>query len=177
MEDKLLVARCKRGDRDALRRIYEKYRDGLLIIGIALCHDNNIAEDALHDTFVSFTERIDQFQLTGSLKGYLATCVANRVRDILRRKESQNVSLQQEASSEMGAEASQRLISNEELNYLANMLSKLPAEQREVIVLHIYGKMRFKAIAENMCVSVNTIKGRYRYGIAKLRSIMKSEIE
>ena len=98
MEDKLLVARCKQGDAEALRHIYQKYRDGLLIVGIALCHDNNIAEDGLHDTFVNFAERIGQFKLTGSLKGYLATCVANRVRDILRRKETQNVSLQEEAS-------------------------------------------------------------------------------
>ncbi len=49
MEDKLLVFRCKQGSRDALRRIYEKYRDYLLILAVALSHDVNLGEDAIHD--------------------------------------------------------------------------------------------------------------------------------
>ena len=36
MEDKLLVLRCKRGSREALCRIDEKYKDDLLILAIAL---------------------------------------------------------------------------------------------------------------------------------------------
>ena len=54
MEDSLLVFRCKQGSRDALRRIYEKYRDYLLMLAVALCHDENLAEDAVHDAFVGF---------------------------------------------------------------------------------------------------------------------------
>ncbi len=36
MEDKLLVLRCKRGSREALGRIYEKYKGDLLNLGLAL---------------------------------------------------------------------------------------------------------------------------------------------
>ena len=86
MEDKLLVYRCKQGSRDALRRIYDKHRDYLLILAVALSHDVHLAEDAVHDAFVGFAEKIESFELTGSLRGYLATCVANRVRDLLRSR-------------------------------------------------------------------------------------------
>ena len=66
MEDRLLVMRSKQGSRDALRRIYEKYRDGLLILAIALSRNANIAEDAVHDAFVTFAERLEKFDLAGN---------------------------------------------------------------------------------------------------------------
>jgi RNA polymerase sigma-70 factor (ECF subfamily) len=81
MEDKLLVLRCKRGSREALTRIYGKYKRDLLLLAMALLNDKSAAEDVLHDVFLSFAQGLDRFRLTGSLKGYLSTCVANRARN------------------------------------------------------------------------------------------------
>jgi len=78
MEDKLLVYRCKRGSDEALTRIYQKYKADLLLLGMALLNDRTVAEDVVHDVFVSFVQGLDRFRLTGSLKGFLLTCVAYR---------------------------------------------------------------------------------------------------
>jgi RNA polymerase sigma-70 factor (ECF subfamily) len=169
--------RRKQGSREALRRIYEKYRDSLLIIAIALSHDVNAAEDAVHDVFVAFARNFANFELTGSLKGYLATCVANRTRDLMRKKQNQALSPEQACSAPLDLSDPGRLIvCNEQLQLLSSALAKLPYEQREVIVLHIHGQMRFRIIAKSLGISVNTVKGRYRYGIRKLRSFLDSEI-
>jgi RNA polymerase sigma-70 factor (ECF subfamily) len=179
MIDRLLVTRCKHGSRDALRRIYEKYRDNLLVLAIALSHDVNLAEDAVHDVFVAFAQNIASFKLTGSLKAYLAKCVANRVRDLMRARKSQAKAFNSErvCSEAMDLNGPARLIAcNEELLLLSSALAELPDEQREVIVLHMHGQMRFKIIAKSLGISVNTVKGRYRYGIRKLRSILNGEI-
>ena len=177
MTDSLRMTRRKQGNRDALRGIYEKYRDSLLILAIALSHDVNIAEDAVHDVFVAFARNFENFKLTGSLKAYLAKCVANRVRDLMRKKRSQTLEPQQACPASMDlSEPSRLIVCNEELKLLSSALAMLPHEQREVIVLHIHGQMRFKIIAKSLGISVNTVKGRYRYGIRKLRSILNSEI-
>jgi len=84
IEDKLLVLRCKKGSSDALRRVYQKYKDDLLVVAMAVLNDNAAAEDVLHDVFEAFVRSLGQFRLTGSLKGYLTTCVANRARNINR---------------------------------------------------------------------------------------------
>lgn len=177
MTDSLRKTMRKQGSRDALRGIYEKYRDGLLILAIALSHDVNIAEDAVHDVFVAFAVNFESFKLTGSLKAYLAKCVANRVRDLMRKKRSGTLDPQQACPASMDlSEPSQLIVCNEELKLLSSTLATLPHEQREVIVLHIHGQMRFRLIAKSLGISVNTVKGRYRYGIRKLRSILNSEI-
>lgn len=179
MVDRLLVTRCREGSRDALRRIYEKYRDSLLILAITLSNDVNLSEDAVHDVFVAFAQNIVSFKLTGSLRAYLAKCVANRVRDLVRKGHGRAVVLNSEraCSASMDLNEPSRLIScNEELLLLSSALAELPDEQREVIVLHIHGQMRFRVIAKSLGISVNTVKGRYRYGILKLRSILNNEI-
>ena len=177
MVDRLRVTRCKQGNSDVLRRIYEKYRDSLLILAIALSHDVNVAEDAVHDVFVAFAENFANFELTGSLKAYLSKCVANRVRDLMRKKRSQAFSPEQNCSASLDlSDPSRLIVCNEELRLLSSALAELPHEQREVIVLHIHGQMRFRIIAKSLGISVNTVKGRYRYGIRKLRSILNSEI-
>ena len=177
MTDSLRMTRRKQGNRDALRGIYEKYRDSLLILAIALSHDVNIAEDAVHDVFVAFARNFESFKLTGSLKAYLAKCVANRIRDLMRKKRSQTLNPEQARSAPSDlSEPSQLIVCNEKLKLLSSALATLPHEQREVIVLHIHGQMRFRLIAKSLGISVNTVKGRYRYGIRKLKSILNSEI-
>ena len=56
-------------------------------------------------------------------------------------------------------------------------LSRIPYEQREAVVLHLKGGMKFKEIARLQGVSLSTTHGRYRYGLDKLRSQLNSEVE
>ncbi len=179
MTDRLSVMRRKPESSDSLHNIYKQHRDSLLILAIALSHDVNIAEDAVHDVFVAFAQSLENFKLTGSLKSYLSKCVANRVRDLMRKKQSRTkaTSLQQNCSMTLDLrDPGQLIVCNEELKLLSSALAKLPYEQREVIVLHVHGQMRFSIIAKSLGISVNTVKGRYRYGIRKLRSILDSEV-
>jgi RNA polymerase sigma-70 factor (ECF subfamily) len=55
------------------------------------------------------------------------------------------------------------------------MLEMIPYEQREVIVLRMYGNMSFKEIAEMTEVGINTALGRMRYGLLNLRKLMEEK--
>jgi RNA polymerase sigma-70 factor (ECF subfamily) len=55
---------------------------------------------------------------------------------------------------------------------LKKLLVQLPEEQREVIVLRVYGDLSFKEIAEITSVSINTALGRMRYGLINLRKMI-----
>ena len=176
MEDKLLILRCRRGSRDALGRIYKKYKDDLLILAVALLNDTSAAEDVVHDVFLSFVRAIERFRLTGSLKGYLTTCVANCARNENKAKHQQNVGLDvAEPVSPRADDPPASIMCNEELQQLSGALAQLPYEQREAIILHLHAAMTFKAIAKILGISVNTIKSRFRYGLDKLRLIFGEE--
>jgi RNA polymerase sigma-70 factor (ECF subfamily) len=52
-------------------------------------------------------------------------------------------------------------------------LSQLPTEQREVVVLKIWGELTFEEIARSLQISPNTAASRYRYGLQALRKSLK----
>jgi RNA polymerase sigma-70 factor (ECF subfamily) len=178
LEDKVLVWRFNRGDTDALRRIYGRYRDDLLKVAAALLNDKDGVEDVLHDVFVSFAETSGGFHLRGSLKGYLSICVANRARDRNRAIQRQRtVRLEESKSARPDKDVPDESAVRGELCEKINLaIAQLPYEQREVIVLHLQSKMKFRQIAELQKVSLNTVLSRYRYGLERLRSILDGEL-
>jgi len=179
IEDKLLIWGFKYGDRAALARIYEKYKTDLLRIATGLSNDTSIAEDIVHDVFVTFAQSSDKLKLSGNLKGYLATSVVNRVRNVNRAgRRQQAVSADETENLMPDSNVLERwIIHGEELYRLNNAMSQLPYQQREVVIMHLQGGMKFRAIAKSQNVSINTVQSRYRYGLDKLRSLLNSEVE
>ncbi len=178
-EERLLIWKCKRSSQDALGRVYEKYEADLLTLAANLLGDTNAACDVVQDVFISFAQSVKNFHLTGSLKGYLATCVANRARDCIRKRNVRRTVEITEAG-EIKSEADcpvQLVIKTEELQRLKQAMTKLPYDQREAIVLRLHGELKFKAIAELQNVSIKTVQSRYRYGLDKLRSLLKGEVK
>ncbi|MHC4510251.1 MAG: RNA polymerase sigma factor [Planctomycetota bacterium] len=177
IEDEVLKWRFKSGSKAALQSIYEKYRDYLLTLAMAIVNDASLAEDAVHDVFVAFAQSTGTFKLRGSLKSYLATCALNRCRDQIRAHQRQMLS-QDDATpvqSEFGS-PDKRMISDEQSRQVADAMAQLPDEQREVIALHLNAGMKLRDIAGLQNVSVSTIKGRYRYGLKKLRSTLDGRL-
>lgn len=176
IEDELLKLKFKCGSSDALSRIYEKYADFLLTLAMALLNDENLAEDVLHDFFVSFAKSTGNFKLAGSLKSYLATCIVNRARDQIRANKRRPDRLQKTdlQSSDYDGPV-QSVIGSEESTQLASAMAQLPDEQREAVILHLKAGMKFREIAKMQDVSINTAMGRYRYGLNKLRSVLDGE--
>lgn len=177
LEDKVLLWKFKRGSGEALERIYEKYETYLITVATGLLNNTGAAEDVLHDFFVSFVKSADKVKLRGNLKAYMATCVANSARNKLKRRKLEPTALDDRTDFEStDFQPDLQAMQKEETAMLNNAISQLPYEQREVIVLHLQGSMKFTQIAKLRGTSVNTIRSRYRYGLEKLRSILNSEV-
>ena len=174
--DSDLLQRLRQGDRDALRCTYEKYKDDLLTIATCLLTDAATAEDCLHDVFVNFVEDIGRLRVRKNLKGYLITSIANRARDQLRKKDRQDITITELPEQALtDTNPAGQLANREEAQQLCIALAQLPYPQREVITLHLHSDMSFKQIARMQKVSINTTQSRYRYGLDKLRTLLKKE--
>ncbi len=178
LEDELLKWKFRRGSREALARIYEKYLDSMLTLAAGLLNDVSEAEDVVHDVFVSFARSAPGFRLGGSLSGYLATSVVNRVRDRQRRRCRQAAATGKriEPTREL-ASPDDTVIFTEQAGRLSQVMSDLPQEQREVVLLRLAADMKFRDIAKLQEVSINTVQGRYRYGLDRLRSMLNGEVD
>lgn len=178
VEDRLLIWKCKSGSRAAFKRIYEKYEGDLRTLAANLLNDKEAAEDIVHDVFISFLQIVDKFELKSSLAGYLKTCTANKTRDYVRKRQRQCFPAEHTEKAESNDECPLQLVIHSELLRKLNFaMNQIPYEQREVVVLRLQGRMKFKTIATLQDVSIKTAHSRYRAGLKGLKSILNSEIE
>jgi RNA polymerase sigma factor (sigma-70 family) len=175
--DRMVVRKFQRGDPEALLTIYQRYRDYLLSVALALVGDLDQAEDAVHDVFVSLARKRREFRLRRNLKACLAVCVANRTRDLRRRRQVRAAaSLDSETrivSGSCGPE--QAAILKEQCRRLAEALGQLPEAQREVLVLRHKCDLPLREIARFQQTGVSTVHARYRQGLDALRVLMNGE--
>jgi len=178
LEDRLLVWKFKHGSKDAFCRIYEKYRDDLLRLALSLLNEADIAEDVVHDVFTSFIRNRRQFRLTGNLKSYLATCVANRARNENRSYQRRHKTGPDVADSVTldSSRPDHWIITSDEFRRLNEALKQVPYDQRETVILRAQSDMKFRQIAETQHVPIKTAQSRYRAGLNKLRSLLNSEV-
>jgi len=178
LEDRVLVWRLRRGNSGGLRRIYEKYKHDMLTVASALLSSPGDAEDVVQDVFVSFAEGAQQFRLTGTLKGYLLTCVVNLARDRLRGRNRPVSAGQMQPQWTASRDPPDKVvIEAEENRLLLEALAYLPLPQREVIVMRLRGGMRFRQIAKAQAVSINTAQSRYRCAVERLRTMLSDEVK
>ncbi len=177
MEDKLLIWKFKRGSREALRRIFDKYHSHLLKIAIVLTGNIDTAEDIVQEVFVNFAKSSKHLEPHGSLKNYLVTSTLNSVRNLRRannRHRTENLEETEQIAS-LSRRPDQWAILSEQLEHLSIAMTNLPFEQKEVITLRMEADMPFHKIARMQKTSISTVNARYRYGIEKLRSSLNND--
>ena len=130
-------------------------------------------------TCLSLVRSRATFRLHGSLRSYLVTCVVNRARDYHRQSKRRGATACLENQAPVESDAAppdERLLSNERSRLVTRALARLPEEQREVIALHLNGRLKMREIAQLQQVPLTTVRGRYRHGIEKLRSILNGRL-
>lgn len=173
LDDLRLVVQLNGGSKDALRRIYLRYRQELFTMAVSLVGDCHLAEDCLQDVFVRLAESAGTLSIRTNLKAYLASAVVNRARDCLRRDRREvdcPVDEMDLATHQTGPDG--EMARSEQAQQLLEAVGRLPLGQREVFVLHVQGRMTFRQIARMQEVSIRTVHSRYRYAIEKLRQII-----
>ncbi len=147
------------------KELYESKAAGLLLYGRALGLSHSEAEDVLQETFLALLNlpREPEQPERYCLRAFRNRAVNYR-RTLWRR-------FAREVESKRWFDVSSETTDAE----MAAMrcLEKLPAEQREVIVLKIWHGFTFEEIGEVLEASPNTVAGRYRYGISKLKVRLK----
>lgn len=175
LDDAILLWRSKRGDRKAFDVLYERHLDTLLTVAMNLLGNARDAEDAVQEVFASFVESLDTITLRGNLRNFLAVCVANKSRDMLRRRSRPLADPRGAAAPAEAPEPLDLVIHSEQVSRLVDVLARLPYEQREVITLHIHAGLTFRGMARALRVSLGTVQSRYRYGLNNLKAALNGE--
>ena len=169
--DAELLTRWRRGDNEAFAALYERHRRGTYLCILAAVGDAGVAEDLLQETFLKvFRRGLAWRNGHSSLAPYLAAVGRNLATD-WRRREARGAKACEQAARFLearGPSGATELSARE----AGELLWRVPEDQREAVVLRIYGGFSFTEIAELTDVPLNTAASRYRYGIEKVRQLL-----
>ena len=148
-----------------IEALYRQQGAALLLFALAISSDRGRAQDAVHQVFLKAIENGSVSEAINK-KAYLFACVRNAV---LNEAKVQDRNMPLDIDSAWFSPPDRDY--SGELN-LRRALSDLPDDQREVLVLHVWGELTFSDIGDLLGVSTSTAASRYRYALAKLRGSM-----
>ena len=166
---------CARGERFALRALYEREARWLLGVALRIVRDRDAANDVLQDAFLQIWQRAASYQRPlGSARGWIYTVVRHRALDEVRRGQRELP-----AGDDLETIADAQADRDRPPDYphaaaaaLERCLSALDERRRECIVSAFVDGYTHEQIARQTATPVGTVKSWIRRGLLSLKECL-----
>lgn len=169
--DDAIRAALRHNDPAAVELIWDRYARDLLAFLQALVCSKHDAEDVLQAVFVRFVRKRQYLAKARCLDAYIYQIARNEASSFVRRWRRKRATSPTIEPWLTAVETDNR--GSELAEELQAALARLPQAQREVVVLKIYRDKTFQEIGVMLALSQNTAASRYRYGMEKLRTLLR----
>lgn len=170
-EEQILARDCKRGNKEAQRKVFEKYYGLMLAICIRYSNNREVARDLLQDGFIKIFEKIEQFDESFSFIGWMKRIMVNNAIDHYRKnarnpKEDDEVALINKTSDD-------DVISDISYNEILKCIQLLPNGYRTIFNMYVIEGYTHKEIADLLGIAEGTSKSQ----LNKAKAILRKKIE
>jgi len=177
-EDSVLIRAIIDRDKKVFEVFYKKYYRQLFAVAHRYVGQVETAEEIVHDVFITIWNKAAQLNIQYSMKSYLFRSVVNAALNVLKKEKldaEQRTAYLSVHDTELGDQLEDHKESEEAmLKGLEAALEMLPDRCRQVMYLSRFGKLKQKEIAEQMNISIKTVKNHLTYGFQKLREHMEN---
>ena len=184
MDEIALVQSAQSGDLDSFNTLILHYQDRVFNTALRILGDEDIAQDAAQEAFISAFRSISTFR-GGSFKAWLLRTVTNACYDELRRQKRRPTTPLEPETNDGDEMDSPRWLADpnmtpseqseaDELEHaIQHCLDTLPADFRTVVVLADIQGMDYSEVATAAHVPLGTIKSRLARARLRLRECLR----
>ena len=155
----------------AVTALYREHALGLTRLALIMVGDRQAAEDIVQDAFCGLHRRWGRLRDPGKALPYVRSAVLNGCRDQARRSRA-NRSGAQDAFLPPAWSAEAAVLANQERREVVAALLRLPARQREALLLRYYLDLSEADTASAMRITRGTAKSTVARGLAALRELL-----
>ncbi len=175
--------RMQNGDRNALRKLYNVYKNLLFGLILSILKNREEAEDCLQEVFTQAWEKADKFDAArGNVYSFLVTMARNKAIDRTRSRAFKDAHKEDHIINDFTLTPEsdennphENLELRERANKLKAALKRLSDKERQVLYVAYYNGLSQSEIAEKMEIPLGTVKYRMRQGMLKLKEMLISE--
>lgn len=182
LTDNQLVQKAVRGDDDSLRTLFGRHMVAVHRFLERFLNSPADADDVTQETFIRVWKNLKRFDPEKPFRTWAFGIARNAAIDHLRKrksvpfsafdtKEGGNALTDNLADdTDLPDEIAQRKQAGEELR---QALTEIPPAYREVVLMRLDGELQFDEIGEALHEPVNTVKSRFRRGLAMLKKLLE----
>lgn len=185
--DQALIDRFRGGDNRAFEEVVSQYWDRIFARAFQLLNNREDAEEVTQDTFIRARRGIKNFRGESSFSTWLYQIATNLSRNRYwywwRRKRSASISLDQKLSDDSeatledilpaeGESPGEATLTNEFVEQVSERMRDLSDKHREILILRNVRNYSYEEIAEELGISVGTVKSR----IARARESLREKL-
>ena len=169
--ERQLIDAIQGGDREALRRLYDRFSRYAMAIGRRYVVERENALDVVQDSFVNILSNINSFEYRGegSLKAWVSRIVTNQAIDWVKSHEEIIF------TDEIPDETDENSLDVEEAppEIMSRLIRQLPVGCRTVLNLHVFGELTHKDIAHELGISEKTSASQFAHAKQLLADMIK----
>ena len=154
-EDLKIWEKIRNGDALAMKVLHDRYYYQLFLYAKKISNHPSILDEAVSDCFIKLWTRRKELLIERSVKSYLFLMLRNGMIDMLRSKKH-SISFEDRAVPDLPDEDMHNELDRYALLY--NAINKLPDQRRRILELAVYESFTYAQIAENLNITVNTVK-------------------
>lgn len=168
-QEQIIIDKLKKGDESGLRQMFDVYYSPLCIFAMRYLDAFDVVEDLVQEVFINFWENKRVHFLNTSLKSYLFTAVKNNALNYIRKNNRYRIEELDDEFDILMEEVDTEIL-DEKKAKLFKELNQLPEQSRKVFEAIVFDNMKYKEVAEELNVSLNTIKTHFSRALKQLRS-------
>lgn len=171
---------CLRGERRAQERLFQTYYGKMLAVCMRYLSDRDSAQEILQVSFLKVFDKLEFFDFTGSLEGWIRRIVTNTAIDHLRKAKKDPFLSDQDndfvtGSSDPMVESEQIALLDLKAQVAIEAIGKLSPAYRAVFNLYVIEEHTHKEIAEILGISEGTSKSNLAKAKMNLQRLLKEQ--
>jgi RNA polymerase sigma factor (sigma-70 family) len=184
ISDYELIMRFVKGEQSCFEQLIHRHKTKVFAYISLYIRDQALAEDIFQDTFLKVMQSVKtgKYADNGKFLSWVMRIAHNLIIDHFRRIKQMNTISNDNYESDIfnskrfaEDNVEDNMIKRQIQKDIRKMISHLPDDQREVVILRHYSGLSFKEIADITGVSINTALGRMRYALINLRRTMEEK--
>lgn len=165
-EEQVWLEQARRGDKNAFGQLIEAYQGPVYNLAYRMLGNSGEAEEAAQEAFIRAYTRLDSYDPAHKFSTWLLSITSNYCIDQIRKRRAVLLSIDEplpphpalHSDNNKGPEA--EYMAQEREQMVQSLMSALPEEYRQAVVLRYWYDMSYEEIAEVQETTVSAVKSR-----------------
>tara|TARA_B110000211_G_scaffold10117_1_gene10697 strand:- start:32 stop:589 length:558 start_codon:yes stop_codon:yes gene_type:complete len=173
-----IIEEIRKGNRKVFKNLFNKNYKELVLYANGYLFDTAASEDVVQEVLIYIWEHPDKLKIKTSLKSYLFSMVRNRCLNYLKSIKITdnykflefNINLITEHVFDSTSDEDKKIVYHQ----ILKIVDTLPERMQQIVKLKFLHNCKYTEIAEELGISVNTVKTQLKRGKAKIIEMVTS---